>query len=179
MKLSSLSLRTKEFNRTLRGFDANEVQAFLLQVADEIDELQKENENLKKQLEEATDQLIEYRRIEKSLQETLLKAQENSSRAIESTKKQASLMMKEAEIKAQQIIEKAKEAANEIRTSIVNLKEERDLLIAKLKAMITTQAHLLDSKIEKPEAEEVKSEVKKESVPQVDINIESIIDKIL
>lgn len=178
MKLSSLSIRKQEFSRTLRGYDTAEVTSFLSQAADDFEELQSENENLKKQLEDATDQLIEYRRIEKSLQDTLLKAQENSSKAIESTKKQSSLMLKEAEIKAQQIVDKAKETANEIRSSIVNLKEERDLLIAKLKAMITTQAHLLEAKVTRVE-EEVKHEPKKETPSHLDINIDSIVEKLI
>ena len=95
MKLSLLSIKKQEFNRGLRGYDQIEVSAYLEKLADEFELLQKENETIKKQLEESTERLAEFRKIEKNLQSTLLKAQESSSRSLESTKKQANLIIKE------------------------------------------------------------------------------------
>ena len=51
-------------------------------------------------------------------------------------------MIKEAEIKASQIIEKAKENANEIRNSVINLREEKDLIVAKLKSIVNHHRHI-------------------------------------
>jgi cell division initiation protein len=177
MRLSPLHIKRQEFSKSFRGFDAEEVQAFMDRLADEYEELIKENDKLKKDLEEAQEQLAEYHRIEKSLQETLLKAQENSSKAIESTKKQATLMIKEAEIRAQQIIDTASENANEIRNSIISLREERDLIVAKLKAIITSQSNLLELRVEKA-GEEPKPEKKIEQ-KRSQINIDQVIDKFL
>ncbi len=155
MKFSPLSIKKQDFSRSVRGFDKEEVQAFLEKLADEFEDLLRENETLKKDLDDANEKLTEFRKIEKSLQGTLLKAQESSSKAIESTKKQSNLMIKEAEIKASQIIEKARENANAIRSAVINLREERDLIISKLKAVITSQAHLLEMKVEEAGEEEV------------------------
>ncbi len=178
MRLSAVSIKHQEFNKVFRGFDAEEVQAFLEKIADDYEELQTENETLKKQIEEAEEQLVEFRRIEKNLQETLLKAQENSAKSIESSKKQTNLMLKEAEIKAQQIIEKAKEYANEVRSSIINLREERDLIIAKLRAIVNSQANLLEMKVEKAGDEPV-AEKKTETPKKHQINIDQVIEKLL
>ena len=109
MKVSPLSIKKQEFNKGMRGYDKEEVRAYLDKLADEFELLQKENETFKKQLDESSERLTEFRKIEKNLQNTLLKAQESSSRSLESTKKQASLIIKEAEIKASQILEKARE----------------------------------------------------------------------
>ena len=111
--ISPLSIKKQEFNSSLRGYDKEEVEAFLEKLADDFEELQQENESIKRQLDDANLRLSEFARIEKSLQDTLLKAQDSSTKAIESTKKQTSLMIKEAEIKASQIIEKAKNYAEE------------------------------------------------------------------
>jgi cell division initiation protein len=178
MRLSAVSIKHQEFNKVFRGFDAEEVQAFLDKIADDYEELQTENEVLKKQVEEAEEQLVEFRRIEKNLQETLLKAQENSAKSMESSKKQTNLMMKEAEIKAQQLIEKAKENANEVRSSIINLREERDLIIAKLRAIINSQANLLEMKVEKA-GDEPAPEKKTEAPKKHQINIDTVIEKLL
>jgi cell division initiation protein len=178
MKYSPNSIKQQEFNKTVRGYDRVEVQAFLEKLSDEMETLQRENEQLKKELEAASSRLTEFRRIEKNLQDTLLKAQESSTKSFESTKKQTSLMVKEAEIKASQIMEKARESANEIRTAVITLREEKDLVVAKLKSIISSQAQLLEMKVEN--AGEEKVPVRKiEQTQNIDINIDDIVNKIL
>ncbi len=175
--ISPLSIKKQEFSKSFRGFDKEEVQAFLEKLADDFEELQTENESIKRQLEDANLRLSEFSRIEKSLQDTLLKAQESSTKTIESTKKQTSLMIKEAEIKASQIIEKAKNYAEEIRTSVINLREEKDLILAKLKAIINSQARLLDMRVADA-GEEVVSAKEIENPDKVDIDIDKIVEKL-
>ena len=178
MKYPPMSIRKQEFSKSVRGFDRDEVQAFLEKLSDEFEAQQKENEQLKNELEAANYKLNEFRKIEKNLQDTLLKAQESSSKALESTRRQSNLMVKEAEIKASQILEKARESANDIRKAVINLREEKDLLVAKLKAIISSQSHLLEIKVEN--SVEKKTQVNKiEGSKQVDINIEEIVNKIL
>ncbi|MBZ0201248.1 MAG: DivIVA domain-containing protein [Ignavibacteriaceae bacterium] len=178
MKFSPISIKKQEFAKKLRGYDTEEVHAFLERIADEVETLQKDNDSLKKELEEANLRLSDFKRIEKTLQDTLIKTQESSIRSIESTKKQAMLMIKEAEIKASQIAEKAREQANDIRNSVINLREERDLILAKLKAIINSQAHLLEMKVE--DAGEEKVEIKPlEQSKKVDIDVNDILDKII
>ena len=178
MKVSPISIKKQEFNKSFRGYDPEEVQAFLDKLSDEFDELQKENNSLREELETANANLTEFRRIEKNLQDTLLKAQESSSKAIDSVKKQTGLMVKEAEIKANQILEKARENANEIRDAVIRLREERDLLISKLKAMIESQAHLFEIKVKESGAE-TPAMKKPEQPKKVDINVDDIVNKIL
>jgi cell division initiation protein len=178
MKVSPLSIKKQEFNKTMRGYDRDEVQAFLDKLAGEFEALQKENDSLKKELEESTLRLAEFRKIEKNLQDTLLKAQESSSESIKSTKKQSSLMVKEAEIKASQILEKAKENANEIRNAVITLREEKNLIVANLKAIINSQAQLLELKVE-TSGQEVFTAGQIEQAKKIDINVEEIVNKLL
>ncbi len=148
-------------------------------LADEFENVLKENDSLKKELDQATAKLIEFRKIEKNLQDTLLKAHESTSKSIESTKKQSSLMIKEAEIKASQILEKARENANEIRNSVINLREERDLLIANLKSIIYSQGYLLEMKIEDSGEETPVVSKKVETSKEIDVNVDEIVNKLL
>ncbi len=87
-------------------------------------------------------------------------------------------MIKEAEIKASQIIEKARENANAIRSAVINLREERDLIISKLKAVITSQAHLLEMKVEEAGEEEIITK-KMEEAKKIDIDVDDIVNRIL
>jgi cell division initiation protein len=178
MKFSPMSIKNQEFRKSVRGFDKEEVQAFLDKLSDEFENLQRENEQIKKDLDAANIKLNEFRKIEKNLQNTLLRAQESSTKSLESTRKQSNLMVKEAEIKASQILEKARESANEIRNAVINLREEKDLVVARLKSIISSQAHLLEMKVENA-GDEKKPFKKIESPNKIDINIDEIVNKIL
>jgi len=178
MKLSPLLIKKQEFTKSLRGFDPEEVQAFLDKIASDVDSLLRENESLKEEVESLNQRVTEFRSIEKNLQSTLLKAQESSSKAIESSKKQTNLMIKEAEIKASQILESAKQETNDIRNAVVNLREEKDLIVAKLKAIVNSQAHLLETKVKEAGDEPVQLK-KTETQENVDIDVDDIVNKLL
>lgn len=178
MKISHIEIRQQEFQKKMRGYDPDEVQSFLERLADDLDELQKENQNLKEEIELANQQIAEYKKIEKNLQDTLLKAQDSSTKSLEASKKQTALMIKEAELKAQQIIDKARDNANEIRNAVINLREEKDLIIAKLKAIVSSQANLLELKV-KGSGDEKLVEKKPDQSGKMDIDINDIINKII
>jgi len=178
MKLSPLLIKQQEFTKSLRGFDTEEVEDFLHKIASDVDSLLQENENLKEEVESLNQRVTEFRSIEKNLQDTLLKAQESSTKAIESSKKQTNLIIKEAEIKASQMLENAKQEINDIRNAVVNLREERDLIVAKLKSIINSQAHLLENKVKEAGDEPVQAK-KTETQENVDIDVDDIVDKLL
>jgi cell division initiation protein len=173
-----MEIRQQEFQKKMRGYDPEEVQSFLEKLADDLDELRQENETLKLELDKVNAQVAEYKKMEKKLQDTLIKAQDLSAKSLEATKKQTALMMKEAELKASQIIEKARENTNEIRNAVVNLREEKDLIIAKLKAIVSSQANLLELKV-KGSGDEKLSEKKSENSKTMDIDINDILNKII
>ncbi|MCK5086723.1 MAG: DivIVA domain-containing protein [Melioribacteraceae bacterium] len=170
-------MKAQEFNKSVRGYDKDEVKAFLEALSNEFERLQNENDKVNSKLEIYVDEITEFKKLEKTLQATLVNAQESSSKAVESAKKQNQLIVKEAEIKAQQLIEKAKEEADIIRTSVLNLKEEKNLLIAKLKAIIESQAGLIDmtSNVIEPDSTVV---MKKEN-GESEIDVDDILEKLL
>ena len=179
MKISPLNIKRQKFSKKIRGFDPDEVEAFLAKLADEFENLQRVNDTLTKELENAREKLAEFRRIEKNLQDTLLRAQESSSKSIESTKRQSTLMIKEAEVKASQILEKAREDANEIRTAVLHLRDERDLIVSKLKSIIHSQAQLVELKLTSGEEETDAEQFSFESKEKLKVDIDDIVKKLL
>jgi cell division initiation protein len=181
MKFTPFGIKSQEFNRVLRGYDKDEVQAFLEQIADEFDRISSENEKYKKEADLLNEQLREFKKIEKSLQSTLLSAQESSTKAIDSVKKQTALMIKEAELKAAQVIEKAKENANAVRDSVLLLREEKNLLIARLTAIVNSQSELLDNSFLERDFEVDFDKVSRKSVQEekTEINVDEIMEKLL
>ncbi|MCH7774472.1 MAG: DivIVA domain-containing protein [Bacteroidetes bacterium] len=181
MKLTPINIKTQEFTKSLRGYDADEVKAFLEKLAAEVEDLMNENETLIDEIEELKTRLDEYKKIEKDLQTTLLNAQNSSTKSFEVTKKQTSMMLKEAELKAARIIEKAKENANEIRNAVINLREEKDLIISKLKAIVNTQSTLLEGKVKKIDEVQQELEKTKQQQPKddLDVDVDDIVNKLL
>ncbi len=176
MKLSVLNIKNQEFNTSFKGYNKEEVAAFLERIAEEFEILQKENEALKKENEVLKENNKKYKKIEEHLQNTLLSAQETSSKALETANKQKALIIREAELRASQIVEKAKADANAIRESLIRLREERNTIIAKLKAIVETQASILDGKDIKVLEDNVEE---LDSYKNSDINIDKILEKLL
>lgn len=181
MKFTPFGIKSQEFNKVLRGYDKDEVQAFLEKVADEFDRISTENDKLKKEADILNDQLKDFKKIEKSLQSTLLNAQESSTKAIDSVKKQSALMLKEAELKGAQIIEKAKENANAVRDTVLSLREEKNILIARLSAIVNSQSDLLEAHFQQRnievDVEKLYKQPKREE--EAEINIDEIMEKLL
>lgn len=182
MKFTPFGIKNQEFNRTVRGYDRDEVRAFLEKLADEFEKLQSDNDKLKAELERQEDQLKEFKRIEKNLQQAMLNQTESATKTIDSAKKQTALILKEAELKGAQLIEKAKENANSVRDSVLRLREERKLLIARLKALVDSQSSLLEMNVQNIESRPKKKEISKELLnreDQSEINVDDILEKLL
>ena len=181
MKYTPFGIKNQEFNRTVRGYDKDEVRAFLEGLADEFERLQSDNDKLKNEIESLAGQVKEFNKIEKNLQNTLLTAQESSTKAVDSAKKQAVLILKETELKAAQMIEQAKENANSIRGAVLKLREEKRLLLATLTAMVETQTSLMEmsfTPVDKAGTKKKKAPVPKED-DKLDINTDDILEKLL
>ena len=178
MKLSPLFIKKQEFEKSMRGYNVDEVQAFLDKISSEMEELINENEKLEQEVAELNHKVEEFQKIEKNLQDTLIKTQETSAQAIESSRKQAALIVKESEIKANQIIQNAEDIANEMRNAVIVLREEKDLIIARLKAIVSTQSNLLEGKVKEAGEEPKKPKVQDEP-ERLDIDVDGIVDKLL
>jgi cell division initiation protein len=172
MRFTPFSIKAQEFNKAVRGYDKEEVRVYLESLSNEFEKLQKENDELHSNIENSSEQIGEFQKLEKTLQATLVTAHESSNKAVESARKQNQLIIKEAEIKANQLVEKATKEAVLIRDSVLKLREEKNLLIAKLKAMIETQADLLNLDTKIVESIPI-PEKKKVIADNSEINVES------
>ncbi len=180
MKFTPFSIKNQEFSKAIRGFDKEEVKAFLDSLSDEFERLQRENEEFSSKLEKCEEDIKNFKRMEKTLQSTLLNAQETTTKTLESAKRQNALIIKEAEVKGAQILDKAKTEAEIIQNTVFKLREEKNLLLGRIKAMIDTQAALLDFEVETISTEEVrKPDNGTFGKTNKEINVDDIVEKLL
>jgi cell division initiation protein len=100
MRITPLDIQQKQFPVRFRGFDVDEVYSFLELLREELEEILRENASLKEQLSRADGQLKDYYNLEASLRETLLTAQQMVEEYKSNTRKEAELLLKEAELRA-------------------------------------------------------------------------------
>jgi cell division initiation protein len=139
MKITSLDIRKQSFKKAIRGIDAEEVQAFLEMIAEEFERLNRENLEFKERERTLETEVKRYRDIENTLQETLRTAQKAADDVNENAKKEAQLIIKEADIRGNRAIEKSRNHVQMIRNEIVELKNQRDQFATRLQVLVQTQ----------------------------------------
>jgi len=122
MKLTPLDIRHKEFKRGMRGYADVEVDEFLDEVADEYERLFKENIDLGERVETLEGQVGGYKRIEETLQKTLVSAQASAEELKQNATKEAQLIIHEAELKARQMVNDSYSEKQAIDQSMAKLK---------------------------------------------------------
>jgi len=112
MKITPLEIRQKSFEKVFRGYDKDEVVAFLQILSSEWEKSTDEKKELLFKLESAQKEISKLREVETSLYKTLKTAEDTGANMIEQANKAASLQLKESQIKAENTIREAKAKAN-------------------------------------------------------------------
>lgn len=129
--LSPLDVRKKkdDFARSLRGYDADQVDSFLDVVADRLEQLVRDERGLRERVGTLEEELERFREREKALNDALLAAQELREEARTQAEREAELRIKEAESRAEKIVDSAREEAREAQRRLDDLKRRRDAFL--------------------------------------------------
>lgn len=136
MKITPLEIRQKAFERVLRGYDKDEVNAFLQSLSQEWERALDEIKESKIKLEATEKEVTKLREVESSLFKTLKTAETTGANVIEQANKTAELLLKEAQMKADAMINEAKsKAKNTIEEAEVISKQMLDEMEERLKSL--------------------------------------------
>src|SRR5690606_1096778 len=103
MPLTPLDIHNKEFSRRIRGYDEDEVNEFLDQVIKDYEAIIRENKELQENVATLKEKLDHFANIEETLSKTIIVAQEAADELKSNSKKEAQLILKEAEKNADRI----------------------------------------------------------------------------
>jgi cell division initiation protein len=146
MKLTPLDIRKQTFKKKpMGGLDPAEVQAFLEMVAGEFEELIRENTSLAERMQGLDGKIDDYRRMEKTLQDTLMSAQKTSDELRDNAERRGELFIKEAQFKADQIIGEARARLMDLQRQIADLKNVRSSYLAKLRSLVDSHLEMLQT----------------------------------
>lgn len=151
MRITPIEIRQKTFERNFRGYEKDEVNAFLLTLSQEWERIVDENKELRIKLEGTEREVNKLREVESSLYKTLKTAEDTGANVIEQARIAAELHLRESQLKADALLNEAKtKARNTIEESeerareIVDEMEDRlQMLVENYKKLETSREDLL------------------------------------
>jgi cell division initiation protein len=149
MKITPLDIQKHEFPvRRWSGYDPDEVRSFLQLVAEAYEEVARDVLRLQEELKHVKEELEGHRERERILKNTLLQAQGMVDEIKDRADKQAALVVKEAEIKAERLISQAMVKTTKVENSIAELKILRNHLAQKLRSTLAMVEGVLNAQAE-------------------------------
>lgn len=154
MNFTPLDIRKKEFKKSMRGFDSEEVEEFLEEISEYVEKLQNDITVLENENKELKNNL------ENSQSTQPLTEKNDEEIKIDSMKipnKEAELIIKEAELKALEILEVNRSESHRIKEEIKTLKQQKNSFIKRLKHLFASQIELIEVlEIEDEELNDIK-----------------------
>jgi cell division initiation protein len=158
MRIGPQDIRQQQFTvKLVRGFDPQEVDAFLEDVAEDYESVLKEAALLKEQLAVLEERSRGINDLERTLQDTLVTAQRLSEEIKGSAKREAQLILQEAELRSEKMLEEARGEEARLRTDLDTLKRLRRQVVEDFRStvdryqrIITNEFALVDDEIDQP-----------------------------
>ena len=156
--LTPMDIHAKEFGRSFRGFNENEVNDFLNEIMKAYTAVLDENERLRGELERERSANGEFRRIEQSMRETLVVAQktaeemstsakQGADRLLETTAKEAQNMRREATLQAKAQLDEAADKVRAIVAEYERLVREKHQFLRRMKSNVQAELALIEDAI--------------------------------
>lgn len=137
MRLSPADIRQQQFTtKMLRGLDPQEVDAFLDNVAGDYEQILRDNATLKEQVSSHEERSRGIADTEKALKDTLVTTQRLAEEMKENAKREAELVVREAALNGDKLMEGARGEEAKLRSEIQSLKRVRRRLIEELREIV-------------------------------------------
>lgn len=161
MGITSLVVRQKEFTTRFRGFDVQEVDSFLEDVARELDELNQAIHDLQEENHRFDLENKGYRKRENSMKNAMIQSQKVLDQMKENAKKSAQIIIANAEVEAEKILNRAHKRLSQLHSDIMELKRQRIQLEMQISGVLESHSKLLEmTKDENKAADETDATLK-------------------
>jgi len=145
MRLTPLEIRQHKFSSRLRGFDRDEVAAFLDTVVADFEDVVRENAQLRREAEGLARERDAYRAREKTIQDTLTTAQNVVEQLKRTAIKESEAMVIDAELRAEKLLAEARERRAQLANEIREQRHLRQRLEADLRRTLESYGKLVEA----------------------------------
>lgn len=136
MKVTALEIRSHPLKRILRGYDPQEVESLKELAADSLEEATREIGHLEEMVRELRERLAEHVSNEQTLKEAITTTQRMATDIKDTARKEAEVIVAEARVRADEIVQQAQGNVSRLRDEIQGLKKQRAEFEASLKAIL-------------------------------------------
>jgi cell division initiation protein len=144
MKITPLDIQQMVFAVRWRGYDRQEVKQFLEELSQTVEQLNHENATLRERLASTESHLAELKKTEATLTHTLVSTQALADDLKEVAQRDAALVIKEAEVKAAELLREARVELAATQRDISELRKQRVLGIERLRSTLRTFERMLE-----------------------------------
>jgi cell division initiation protein len=144
MKITPLDIQQMVFRVKLRGYDRDEVNRFLEEVAQTVESLNHDNAMLRERMALMEQQMSELKRTESALSNPLVAAQSLAEDVKRSAQRDAELIVKEAELKAGEVVRQSRIELGDTQRDLSQLQKQRLLMVERMRATLHTFERMLD-----------------------------------
>lgn len=137
--LTSLDVRRFDFGRSLRGYDPTKVEQFRDQVAEEIERLNRINQDLDTKARSFHEQLRAFRERDKAINDALITAQQLRAEVRDQAEREAQLLIKEAQAEGDRMVETARSEVRRMEAELDALDRSRRTYLAQMRALLARQ----------------------------------------
>lgn len=143
MRVTPLDIRRQKFRKGMRGYDPGEVDAFLEMLADAWEEAADRHEKESKELEVLRARASDFDRMEGAVREVLVAQQKSADVAREEANREADLIIRDAELKSQKMLDEAKKRVQILTEAIRELQDRRVEVLMKMNSFIENQKNMV------------------------------------
>jgi len=145
LRISPLDVRSQEFKKSFRGFDPEEVKAFLDAIADTMEDLLKEKETAESELIALRKKVETFTEMEISLRDAMVAAQKAADEAKMNARRNAELMIREADLEVRQRIAEAKRKVDDVFKARETVRAEMRAFLPRLRSLLESQLTYLEN----------------------------------
>lgn len=161
MGVTPVVVRQKEFTTRFRGFDVQEVDNFLEEVAKELEYQGQAIEKLTRAKHRLDLENLGYRKREESMKNAMIQSQKVLDQMKENANKSSQLIIANAEVEAEKILNRSHKRLSQLHSDIIELKRQRIQLEMQISAVLETHSKMLEmTKQENKAADETDATLK-------------------
>lgn len=165
--ITPVDLENKEFKKSFRGYDMEEVESFLGELVKDYSRIYRENASMKDKNAILNDAVENYKGMEETMRSAIISAQRTSDEIIRNAHEQADNIVKDAKVRAQEILNDMDGRIQALNRECAEIEGRSSLLRAKLRTVLNTYLQMLDELPEEKEdtkrIEKVKQQQKNEN----------------
>lgn len=145
MPMAPVDILKKEFHRSFRGYNDEEVKSYLERISQDYEKLYKENQDLKEEISSLEDKLRQYKESESTLKNTLILAEKAAEDTKKNAQKEKDLILKDALLKASRLVDKAEKKYISLNNQYEELKQQFILFKTRFLNFLQSQIELINT----------------------------------